>query len=162
MSPLKDSFGWCHSRLTPSKILARFFTFLMSFFSQEGKLLTFHHSRAVFQRYTWALVSCCSHNAIFCLFWKYSVNTKPFPVLTMLFHPPKFSQATSFGGRELFVRRENTMSLDIYPSPGHLHLVYTRVWLHVICSELIKMNQQEETSIRLLKLFWLSVLSGSG
>ena len=60
-------------------------------------------------------------------FAKKSVSTKPFLVRTIFFSHENFRKchqtskmpSTSFGGRDVFVRRGNPLFLDIYPSSGH-------------------------------------------
>lgn len=68
----------------------------------------------------------------FVCFAKKSVNTKPFSVRTIFFvhenfvkrHQTSKTPSSSFGGLQFFVKRENLLFRDSYPSTGH-HISYS-------------------------------------
>ena len=63
----------------------------------------------------------------FVCFAKKSVNAKPFSVRTIFFvhenfvkrHQTSKTPSSSFGGLQFFVKRENLLFRDSYPSTGH-------------------------------------------
>ena len=63
----------------------------------------------------------------FVCFAKKSVNAKPFSVRTIFFvhenfvkrHQTSKRPSSSFGGLQFFVKRENLLFRDSYPSTGH-------------------------------------------
>ena len=72
----------------------------------------------------------------FVCFAKKSVNAKPFSVQTIFFvhknfvkrHQTSKRLSSSFGGLQFFVKRENLLFCDSYPSTGHHIYRYHTKW----------------------------------